>query len=233
MELTLNITDNNDNLANYTTIGFFGQKGSGKTVALKMAAEQFRQQQYPCIIFDALGNFKVKGYKQITNIRTDNANKLGQVMNEKWLILDLSKLTTKDLVMVADGICRFMLNNKRSSAVIIDEIGDYLPQSRATYAAEMERLIRVGRNYGQLPVLFASQRPQKVDKNVVGLADYYIFLRLQHYLDRDVAKRTMAVNNKEAWESMEADLMNFKTRECYTYGYDFAEPIKTTTKKHG
>jgi DNA helicase HerA-like ATPase len=84
--------------------------------------------------------------------------------------------------------------------IVVDEVGEYVPEgssSRKTYSREMERVIRIGRNYGIKPYILITQRPQQVAKKVLDLAQYTIVFKLIRYRSREKVKQLLGMSDYE------------------------------------
>ena len=110
-------------------------------------------------------------------------------------------------------------------AVYIDEIAECTPQQRKK-SEETIKMIRIGRNYGILPVVFSTQRPQQVANNVLALADMYVIMRIVYPADRKIVAEVIGIGQDHT-----NCLAKMKTRECIVWGYMDKEPVYTKIKE--
>ena len=176
------------------TITILGGKGAGKTNTLKMLATIPEK----VFIFDPLGVIKIKGFQSVTITKAaiPQAAKQGTLFNQlkdKKVIFSFINMLQSEIAEWANGF--FSTWHPTDCLIYIDEMHEFTPQNTkgGTYAAEVERAVRHWRNY-KVGFLMTSQRPAKVDKDVLALTDYAVFLRTTwaHDLDaiEDIIKRT-------------------------------------------
>jgi hypothetical protein len=73
-----------------------------------------------------------------------------------------------------------------------------------------------GRNENVVPVVFSTQRSQTAHKDVLALADKYLFFRLIHNLDRQKVRDLVGLKPDE-WEELESQLMTLEKKEAFLF----------------
>lgn len=179
-----------DQIVAFTTVAMLGMKKSGKTFGAAIAERNIKKKTF---IFDTVGAFTemklVSNALFIKDIKIANKEMVRKLLDkcyaapQKTVVLYVFGFSRKDLVDLANMFSEWALQ-KGNMAVIFDEVGDYLSQTKEVYADELERMIRWGRNKNIQPILLLSQRPQKVNKEALALSDAYVVFRLYHPLDR-------------------------------------------------
>ncbi|HIQ50295.1 MAG TPA: ATP-binding protein [Nanoarchaeota archaeon] len=207
------------------TISILGIKGYGKTVASSILTNNINDKVV--IVIDTVGAYtrdrliKKAEYiriKRIGNrkevIKKGLISSLKQIREMK-VVFDISRLKRQELVIFIDVLAELLLELGEKGnyfVLVIDEIGEYLPQNRIVYSEELERVIRIGRNYNISPVIMITQRPQKVAKDVLALSDTYIIFKTIHQLDREKIKELLGLS-KEEFRDIENILKNLKIGE--------------------
>jgi DNA helicase HerA-like ATPase len=197
-----------------------GQKGTGKTFSSVILSACIRKKVFyidTVGVVSRLRLLKNAAYVKMAKVSKEELIKVFKQCYKKYnyTILDLSYFVQDELVNFMDTFCEWALKTG-NMAVVIDEIGDYVPQYREVYSIELERLIRIGRNYNIQPVIMITQRPQKTNKEVLALADYYIIFRVMHNLDREKIKDLIGLKSDE-WEKLEREIMKLPARTAYTF----------------
>ena len=213
-------------ILSYNTLTIAGLKGTGKTFALSILANADKRKS---IILDTLGvitkNKLIKKAIYIKITKNDlELKKLAKALNNalknyEKVVFDLSFLIPKELVQFSDYLS-LLLSIKKEDVKIslyIDEIAEYLPQTRApTYSYELERVVRVGRNFGIETIIMTTQRLQKASKDVLALSEAFIFFKIIYDIDRKLI-RELINEEKEFFESLENDLMKLEKGKAIYY----------------
>ena len=176
------------NFKKYTTIGVIGQKGAGKT---RFAIMCMAAWNIPSVFIDPIGavrKYRAQGMAPtgtyISLMGVPSSSQLRATLQKKGIyIFDTSKLIGRANISFMDTLCRVLLEIG-GYALFVDEVGDYAPQGMGRASWELERTVRVGRNMGIMPQMIMTQRPQRVDKNLLALCDCFIFFRVVYTLDR-------------------------------------------------
>jgi DNA helicase HerA-like ATPase len=207
-----------------TTIAILGQKGCGKTVAAAMLANELKEKDV--ILIDTVGAWAkdklvhnavyvqagLTTYKQM-------AATLDKCFKERRrVVVNIANMIQAEKVYVVDLLSQYCLK-RGNIAVIADEAAFFCPQGKENYSYEFDRLVMAGRNYGVRPVVFITQRPQRLNKDILALADYYIVFRLLHNLDRGKVQDLIGMK-KEEWLQFESKIMSLKVKECYLFNDD-------------
>ena len=200
-----------------TTISIFGRKGLGKTVGSSILINNLEKET---LVFDITGAYTkdtlVKDALYLTiDTRVDNSVLkliLEQFKEHQKIVLDMSRLTRRELVEFTELMFK-LINSVGDVAVVIDEVGEVASQQREYYSPELERCVRIGRNYGIKPFIMITQRTQKVDKNILALSDYYIVFGLTHNLDLKAVQELTGLDN-EQFEPLKKSIKNMGVGKC-------------------
>uniref|UniRef100_A0A6M3IE75 Putative ATPase domain containing protein n=1 Tax=viral metagenome TaxID=1070528 RepID=A0A6M3IE75_9ZZZZ len=214
-----------------TTFCILGQKGTGKTYAMAILAKHL---EYPVLFVDTIGAATEKqllGQQAFyINVNTIDAQKLLNALNagfskSSMVVVNLYSLIPREKVYIVDVLSAWAMGRGKVS-VFVDEVAFICPQNRSSklYSDEFHRLVMAGRNYGNVPVVFSTQRPQTANKDVLALADKYLFFRLIHNLDRGKVKDLIG-QNKEEWEQTEQHIMTLQTREAFLFYVDKGQRV--------
>jgi len=210
-------------LLNATTITFLGMKGVGKTIGSSILANNINKHT---IVVDIAGAYTINRLiDEAKYYLVDEYDKrlivkaLKEGFDEKnRIVFDVSKMTKSRIVDFVDLLSE-ILKIGGDVAVVIDEVGEVIPQSSGKYSEQFESLVRVGRNYGVKPIIMISQRPQKVDKNALALSDYYIIMRLTHNLDLNAVKELFGLSSVE-FQPLAQEIKKLNVGECIIYKYN-------------
>ncbi len=214
-----------DEILSSTTITYVGRKGVGKTFGSSILINNIENKD--TLILDVTGAYTIGRlihdaiYLEIDVHKITRANvieilKRFKVKNK--LVLNLQRLTRKELVVFFDELFK-VINSLGDIAIIIDEVGEVVPQGREAYSQEVERAVRIGRNYNIRPFIMITQRAQKVDKNVLALSDYYIVMGLSHNLDLDAIQKLIGWSTNE-FEPIKQKIKSLRIGEFYLIKYD-------------
>lgn len=228
-----------DWLSSAYTVAIVGNKGSGKTVLLEHLAMKFYERGDDVVYIDAVGasfEHAKSGTLDDTLFNWINIDisKIDEDVLKKYIArlikvdsinaFNLMYLTQKEKVDVADKLFR-ILQKIKNYVLIIDEIQELTPQLRGHYSQETERIIRVGRNFGIKPVIFSSQRPQTVSKQVLALSDVFIIKKIDYYRDANVLGEIVGVSGKNNLVKFRRQLKNLKVNESYIVSSNSAEKV--------
>jgi len=222
------------------THGLLGGKGSGKTTFLLMKAVESISDKQKVVLIDCGGVInqekvdgcgvenhinlmvlKKKGleamlagktaYRTLLNHLTENRKKV------TVLRLELTALESRDFFNAVSPI----LLKLRNIVLLVDEAEEVLPQQgRETYSSELERLIRIGRNYN-IVVFLATHRAQDLNKRVLALADVYYFGKITHYLDARICAEITGIDSTKARLNFRNSIKNLKVGNFYeVFGSD-------------
>lgn len=192
-------------------VAALGSRGSGKSNVMALAAEQLLRQQIPVIILDYVGiwwslrmgqNEKPSGIDipVLGGLRgdlplTSTAGRLvaeSLASNGSAAVLDISLFNKSERVrFAADFGEAFFQAKKRHKGpvfVILEEAQRFVPEH--AYGEHVERvkgafaeIAEVGRNYG-IGLGLLSQRPQKLAKDVLNLANVLFAFQLMGLHER-------------------------------------------------
>lgn len=165
---------------NDITSAILAAKGSGKTVMLATMLNRLPKG----ILFDMLGvlnprsNFKTAIIPNSAYFTSVNAFISGhRKVPEKKYVINLSDYLGESLINATDTLCDYIMGSFPYYPVLVDEVADIIPQA-GQISYSFHRMVKNGRNYGIRPIIFASQRPQNVNKNVLDLCDnFYVSMQ--------------------------------------------------------
>jgi hypothetical protein len=165
---------------NDITSCILGAKGSGKTVFL--ADMMHRHNSCSSILFDVLGVLNPKSPHR-TAVVPSSIYFMGpdsfvgyydRLPKRYKAVINLENYIGSDLIAAIDDVCTLLYTSRDRIMLLSDEVADIIPQS-SKGSKKFELLTKNGRNYGVKPIIFATQRPQSVNKSVFDLCDnFYI-----------------------------------------------------------
>lgn len=124
-------------------------------------------------------------------------------------VINFGNLVGEEITEEADTLFRFIYQNVPHMPVFVDEVADIMPLM-GIGSSEFHRLVKNGRNHGNRPVIFATQRVQNMSKQVFDLCDNF-------YISTQKAPRTI---------DYILDLIDEKNNE------DMKQKIKSLEKRH-
>ena len=134
------------------------------------------------------------------------------------IVLNVQSLSTKELIEFSEVVFALVLEIG-DVGLVVDEVGEIVSQQKEKYSPQYERLVRIGRNYGVRPVIQITQRPQKVDKNVLALSDYYMTMGLSHNLDLNAVKDLIGLDTYE-FQDIRKEIKKQTVGECLLVKHD-------------
>jgi hypothetical protein len=205
------------NESNYMVIGILGMRGCGKTYLASHSLD-FSQKVDTAFYLDVVGAFR-KEVPDAVVIEVDTIpdyNSFREFLNKqtgKKLLLDISNLTRKDMVDITDMLCDYLRRDfAKTCALIVDEVGELIPQSMEFYSHGLESCARMGRNKGVLYLVLITQRPQKVNKHALSLSEQYAIFQFKHNLDIEAVRSILGADRKP-FEKIELRLKKQKVGE--------------------
>jgi hypothetical protein len=206
------------------TISFLGNKGRGKTVGSAILVNNMESE---VLIIDTVGAFsKDRLIKDAIYIEVD-VRKFDKKMffpifkkfkDKKRIVLNVQRLTSKELIEFSEIIFGLVLD-VGDIGLVVDEVGEIVSQQKEKYSPEYERLVRIGRNYNIRPVIQITQRPQKVDKNVLALTDFYCVMGLSHNLDLNAVQDLIGYS-KEEFQTLRGEIKKQGIGDCLLVKHD-------------
>lgn len=215
------------------TTCILGAKNSGKSVFL---AHLLNQSTEKCILIDVLGVFNPRNeYKTAivpnsyycTNVDNyiDNYDKFPA--NAK-IIIDVSEYIGNDLINAVDKLSDHIMQKKTKCCFMSDEIADIIPQD-AKGSHGFHKAVKNGRNFGIRPIIFATQRPQSVNKKVFDLCDTF-------YVSSQKAPRTveyiLEILDASGNHEMRSRITRLKQREFLRFDGDVITDFKVPEYKY-
>jgi len=187
--------------ATQRTVAILGQKGTGKTMTLKMLAYRLLDYNVGIYVLDLLNVIRIRGFKKIVIKKgeADKGDKLASLLNNNKrmrVIIGFEGLLQGETAEFMDKF--FSVWKPKNAIVLIDEIHEFLPESTmgSNYSFEAERAIRHWRNakeeVGNVGFFFSSQRPQFVNKKILALSDAWFLFRVVGDRDRKPIMDTLS-----------------------------------------
>lgn len=163
------------NYKDIVTAAILAAKGSGKSVMLASILKSFKKG----VLIDTLGVYDPRkshktavvpgsNYYESVEAFIHNHNKF----KEQRHIIDFSEYFDEELIEKSDKLFEYIYTNLHDMPVLVDEVADIMPQM-GLGSVWFHRLVKNGRNFGIRPVIFATQRPQGVNKTVLELCDTF------------------------------------------------------------
>jgi hypothetical protein len=202
------------NVKNTITGCILGAKGSGKSVFL---AKMLNDTDKKMLLFDILGVFNPRAafrtaivpnsyYVMDIDSLIENFDKFP---SKAKIILNCENYVNEELIEVFDRVSEFLLERRQHIGVLSDEIADVMP-NMSNGSKEFHRLVKNGRNYGIKPVIFATQRPQSVSKNIFDLCDEFFISKQKAPRTIEYIKNILDVSGDT---KIDNQITNLKTRE--------------------
>lgn len=196
-----------------------GTKGQGKTY---LGKRLFSTYPKSALFLDTIGAaYDLKGL-HATARKIPDANKIKKLVSilreKKKVILHLENFLVSELVEIVNNLSKALLAYKWDNLmVIIDEVGDYIPQDKnAGYAQELERLIRIGRNYGITKMVLITQRLTKPNKEALALSESFIIFKTTYHLDTERLRELFGLT-KESFEEAREQIITLKVGDYLFY----------------
>ena len=200
------------------TSAILAAKGSGKSVMLASMANQVKKG----ILIDTIGVFDPRSNFKTAVVPnsfyfTSPSSYLDFVESEEKTpnkaVISFGNLIGDEVTEEADKLFSFLYRNVYNMPVFLDEMADIMPLA-GKGSVEFHRFVKNGRNHGNRPVIFATQRPQSVSKSVFDLCDNF-------YISMQRAPRTIEyvldVLDEKGNDEMKAKIKNLKPRHFLKY----------------
>ena len=182
-----------------------GLRGYGKTYLTSKLIEQEQGKGHKIFVFDVVGALsKYLGYDFVLFDKVYGKKTAKRLLDkldkQQVVIFNISELTREEMVAQADVILSVLMSGNDHGVVVIDEVGELIPQRHEFYSNEVERLIRIGRNKGLGKVYMTTQRLQQTDKTAISQSSYYFFFKMLHNLDIEAVRSILGWDSKEIRE---------------------------------
>jgi hypothetical protein len=200
------------------TSAIVAAKGSGKSVMLASMLNELEQG----ILIDTIGVFNPRSEFKTAVIPdstyfTNPALFIEFVRKNskvpKKTVINFGDLVGEEITENADILFSFIYQNVPHMPILLDEIADIMPLL-GVGSSEFHRLVKNGRNHGNKPVIFATQRPQNMSKQVFDLCDNF-------YLSMQRAPRTIDyiidLMDKKGDENIKQEIKNLQPRHFLKY----------------
>jgi len=205
------------------TVALIGQKGSGKTTAIRLIMRELDRLKLPVVTFDPTGAAIDADFFNIKVPSLEEIGPLMEVVDAAWaakspIVVDISDLNREDAAVLASKVFPALLH-KRDGVVIVDEIPDLTPQWGKFKSEELIRFNRKCRNRN-IGFVFGTQRPASVSKDVLALADVLLIMRLVWPGDMEAIEKVL----KRKYDRAEIDatmqkISHFKAGEVYVVDF--------------
>lgn len=222
------------------SLALLGQRGSGKTYASRVLAEELLAAHVQTVILDPMGVFwglrssaagtrqglpiPVFGGKQGDAPLESSAGTLMADLAVKEglsMILDLSGFGTRsqERAFASAFLDRLYRTNRDLLHLIVDEADLFAPQKPrgqdAPLLATMENIVRRGRNKG-LGVTMATQRPAVLNKDVLTQVDVLAIMRITGLNDRQAIHDWVRGQGDETgWQQVSPSLPALQNGESW------------------
>ncbi len=205
------------------TMAIIGQRGSGKSTAATVIAEELCKQGLPWMALDPVGvwwglraaaNGGAKGFPVVVfggqrgdlPLDKGSGRKIAEACIEAavFAVLDLSQHSkTVWRMIVRDFVGALQeLRPQQPRHVFLEETPEFIPQKASHQLGEeckeiCERLVRLGRNWGYGATLL-SQRPATIDKDALSQVDNLLVMRTSGAHDRKALRDWITAHALEA-----------------------------------
>jgi hypothetical protein len=212
-------------------LAFLGRRGSGKSYASQLLAEQFFKAKAQFVALDPVGNWYglrldadgkspgipipvFGGLQGDIPIEPTAGKIIADTIIDRGIsaIVDVSQFEhdTEKARFATDFGARFYYRKKQSPSAVhlfLEECQEFVPQNPQKEETRMlhayQRIVKLGRNFG-IGVSMISQRPEEVNKKVLNLAELLFVFQLTGTHERDAVKRW--IRDKSIDEDLDAIL---------------------------
>lgn len=205
------------------TIGIIGQKGSGKTITMILIWRECRKKKIPCVFFDTLncihGDTKIVIRKWPDKETKEKMVKIavkaikGIIKRKESIVIGFKKLIPSEI----QGFCNSLFQELEiyNCMVFFDELHEYTPEL-IQGSEEIQRFIRHCRNNNN-GVVFNTQRPALIKKNVFALSDLLIIFRTMWIKDLKIIEEILknAGYAQEKIDEVKKDIQGLSTFEGF------------------
>lgn len=205
------------------TVALIGQKGSGKTTAIRLIMRELDRLKIPVVTFDPTGAAVDTDFYNVKVQATKETEVLIEVIDIAWresapLVVDISELNREQASELASEIFPMLLK-KMDGVVIIDEIPDLTPQWGKLKSEEVIRFNRKCRNRN-IGFVFGTQRPATVSKDVLALADVLLIMRLAWPGDMEAVEKVLKRKyDRDEIDSTMQKISHFGPGEVYVVDF--------------
>ena len=229
------------------TISVLGGKGSGKTTFLVLEGIR-RAYEKKSLLIDCGGIITLKKLKSL-----GVANKVRLLAVTQKLVLQLEdrknlkeffKFLFRDrrvlfvlrLELTATQSGQFFnlicpdLSQLKNIVLLIDESQEVLPQLGRGYSPELEKLVRLGRNFN-ITIYLGSQRPQSLDKKVLGLVDMHYFGKMTYYRDINILSEILGLGGAKIKSEFQRSIKRLNTGVFFEIFQENVSTVKYDIQK--
>ena len=233
------------------TFGFLGRRGSGKTYAAGVFAEELLEQGVQTVIFDPLGNWhglratasgKGTGYpvpifggEHGDLPLNEHSGKLvaDLIVDERVsAILDVSPFSKRKRQQFVAEFAEQLFQRKKTARspihLIIEEAHLFAPQRTTDINMRMlgaiEDIVRLGRNFG-IGASLIDQRPQSVNKEVLNQIECLLVFQLNAAHERKAIREWIVFQGEDISDTVD-QLPSLQTGECYLWSPQWLDLLK-------
>jgi hypothetical protein len=128
-------------------------------------------------------------------------------------VINFGDLVGDEIIEQSDIVFSFIYQNVPHMPIFVDEVADIMPLM-GIGSSEFHRLVKNGRNHGNRPIIFCTQRPQNMSKQVFDLCDNF-------YISMQRAPRTidyiLDLIDKKGDETIKQEIKGLKPRHFLKY----------------
>jgi len=131
-----------------------GLTGSGKTRLAWAHANELMRSGFQVIVVDPVGVWRDSSIPYIVRIAPHMRLNLGDILDVKSVVLDVSRLLIGQQLEFIDGIAKYLFNSRvdnkypRQTMLVIEEVSTFVKNLRSEVAQNLYRLAFTGRNMG-------------------------------------------------------------------------------------
>lgn len=218
---------------NEITTSIIAAKGSGKSVMLATYLNNMERG----ILFDMVGIFNPRSSFKTAVVPSstyfmhpddfiETIHKEGAIPRKN--IINFGDLVGEELIEYSDMISEIIYKSIPWMPVLVDEIADIMPAMGAG-SREFHRMVKNGRNHGNRPIVFATQRPQNTSKQIFDLCDTF-------YVSMQRAPRTieyiLELLDERGNVSIATEIRQLNPREFLRYAGGGISRIKVPTYRY-
>lgn len=218
---------------NEITTAIIAAKGSGKSVMLATYLNNMERG----ILFDMVGIFNPRSSFKTAVVPSStyfmHPDDFIEVLHKEKAIprksiVNFGDLVGEELIEYSDMISEIIYKTIPRMPVLVDEVADIMPVMGAG-SREFHRLVKNGRNHGNRPIVFATQRPQNTSKQIFDLCDTF-------YVSMQRAPRTieyiLELLDEKGNATLATEIRQLKPREFLRYAGGDISRIKIPTYRY-
>lgn len=168
------------------------------------------------------------------DIKDDMGARIGEMVatSGSSCIIDLSHFSRKGMLRFMAAFAEALFqHNRQPLTLLVDEADQLAPQRVASEVARllhfMEALVRQGRQRG-IFMWMLTQRPAVINKNVLGMAQTLVAMKMMLPHDRKAIREWMDAHDPAAAQKVETDLAKLTVGQAWAWcpGAEFLEKVQ-------